>query len=374
MTAVPDLQRGALAALLSLPELGPARLTSLLDRFGEPLEAWQAVSRGALHDVDLRRAGPRRGALVERWRAAARALPPAEALHRHRAAGVAVLAPGDPDWPDVLLDDPEPPAALFVRGDPGLLDRVGVAVVGTRRCTAAGAEVARRFGAGLGRAGVPVVSGLAAGIDGASHVGALDAGGAPVGVVASGLDVVYPARHERLWSQVAEHGVLVSECALGVGPERWRFPARNRLIAAFGAVVVVVESPVAGGSMSTVDAAVDRQTDVVAVPGSVLSKPSGGTNQLLHEGAGVVRDADDVLALLGTDVPLVAPAAAGSSDGPTDPVLATVAEALSPTAVPIDVLATAVDLPIATVTTALARLEAAGHVRRSGAGYRRVLR
>lgn len=374
---LPAAQRAALVALVSLPSLGPARLRALLDRFGAPADAWAAVRRGRLDDVPLRRR-THRDELVERWRRTAGATDPAELLARHRAAGIEVLAPGDSGWPTALAEDPEPPELLFVRGDPCLLEEVSVAVVGTRRCTAAGASIARSMGGGLAAAGVPVVSGLAFGIDGAAHRGALEVEGRPVGVVATGLDVVYPRGHTELWAAVGDAGVLVSECALGVGAERWRFPARNRLIAAFARAVVVVESPVAGGSISTVDSAHERDTTVLAVPGSVLSPQSAGTNQLLFDGAGMVRDAADVLGELGSAVPVPPGEQArllwDAPDTVTDdPYLRRVLDTLSPTGTGIEAVADVIGGSVVEVTTALARLEAAGAARRAGAGYCRVI-
>jgi DNA processing protein len=150
---------------------------------------------------------------------------------------------------------------------------------------------------------VVVVSGLARGIDGAAHEGALagwEAGGAPpVGVAGSGLDVIYPPGHARLWTRVARAGALLSEAPLGARPEAWRFPWRNRLLAALSQLVVVVESHLGGGSMLTVDAAARRGVPVMAVPGSIRSPASAGTNTLLAEGCAPVRDTADVLAALG---------------------------------------------------------------------------
>jgi DNA processing protein len=147
-----------------------------------------------------------------------------------------------------------------------------------------------------------VVSGLAAGIDGAAHVGALAAGAArPVGVVATGLDVVYPRGHRQLWNTVAERGVLVSEVPLGTPPTRWRFPARNRLIAGLARAVVVVESAETGGSMHTVEEALQRGVPVFAVPGPIGSRTSSGTNRLLADGAIPLCDVDDVLLAIDAD-------------------------------------------------------------------------
>src|SRR5204862_479680 len=157
------------------------------------------------------------------------------------------------------------------------------------------AGVARQLGRELAAHGVAIVSGLAIGIDGSAHEGALAAKAAPpVGVVGSGLDVVYPKRHRHLWDAVAAAGVLLSEAPMGAVPERWRFPARNRILAALSDVVVVVESHAAGGSMHTVRAAIDRGIPVMAVPGSMRNPAAAGTNQLLSEGVPPARDPDDI--------------------------------------------------------------------------------
>lgn len=213
--------------------------------------------------------------------------------------GVTVHRLGDPSYPPVLAADHHAPTVLFSRGDVAVLARPRVAVVGTRSATHYGEEVAAELGRDLARAGVVVVSGLALGIDGAAHCGALSAGGAPpAGVVASGLDVVYPRRHAWLWEQVATRGTLLSQYPVGTQAVAWRFPLRNRIMAALAQVVVVVECHRRGGALHTVEAAVERGIPVMAVPGSVRSPASVGTNALLYEGCQPVRDADDVLTAL----------------------------------------------------------------------------
>ncbi len=190
---------------------------------------------------------------------------------------------------------------VFWVGNLGVLDRPCVAIIGTRQCTSYGRGVAMELGRDLAQCGVCVVSGLALGIDGAAHLGALaGAGGAgPLGVAASGVDVPYPRRHSDLWRRVAAAGAIISETAPGQPAQAWRFPTRNRLIAGLSRVVVVVESHASGGSMLTVSAAAERGIEVLAVPGPVTSASSAGTNQLLHEGLAPVRHAGDVLAALG---------------------------------------------------------------------------
>jgi len=370
-----DDHRAARLALAALPQVGPHRLDALLAHGGSPVGAWQAVLDGRLAGVDLRRSGSRRDDLVTELVAAARTIDPDALLGRHLDAGIQMLVPDDAAWP--FGQDPEPPIALFARGDLGLLDRRAVAVVGTRRCTAAGLAVARSLGAGLGAAGVPVVSGLALGIDGAAHRGALEVDGPAIGVVGSGLDVVYPRRNRWLWDQVATRGLLVSEAPLGVVPERWRFPARNRLIAALAAAVVVVESPAHGGSMSTVEAALERQVEVLAVPGPVLGPQSAGTNRLLAEGAGIARDAADVLAAIGgpPSGPIGTPSVEDAGPaGLDDPLLRIVAGALAPVPTGVEAIAEAARVELTVAMTALARLEVAGVARRVPGGYEQVVR
>lgn len=278
------------AALVDLPGMTPVRLARILDGFGPGL-AWRAVAAGT-HPAD-------RG---KRFALAARRVDPVEVARRYDAAGVRVLLPGRPGYPVALMGDPGAPAVLCSSGDPSVLrDRPAVAVVGTRSATRYGVRVASDLGQGLAEAGVVVVSGLALGIDAAAHAGALAAGpGAapPVAVVGTGLDVVYPKEQRVLWARVASEGAVFSEAALGTSPRPRVFPARNRIIAALSDVVVVVECHGRGGSFHTVEAAARRSIPVCAVPGSVHSPASFGTNGLLVDGCTPVRDVDDVLVAL----------------------------------------------------------------------------
>jgi DNA processing protein len=303
-----------------------------------------------------------------------------------RAAGVWTCGRGDEGYPARLADDPKPPAVLFGRGDLAALDGPQVAIVGSRRCTPYGRDVARQLGRELAAAGVGVVSGLALGIDGAAHEGALaavegGAGGAPpVGVVASGLDVVYPWRHRGLWEGVASAGVLLSEAPLGTPPERWRFPARNRIMAALADVVVVVESHLHGGSRHTVDAALARGRAVMAVPGSVRSPASAGTNALLAEGVAPARDTLDVLVALGLagHAPLPRRSTstalrAGTDRRPRPTGLeAGVLDALGWEPATVDQLVDRTGASPGAVAVAVARLDAAGWLHRDGPCWAQV--
>ncbi|HEX2273548.1 MAG TPA: DNA-processing protein DprA, partial [Acidimicrobiales bacterium] len=264
------------AALAVLPGMGPARLAALLDRW-RPEEAWgRVLANGAVADPAVAAAcRPDPPGVAIAWARAAARVDVSAVWAAHRRAGVTVALRGSPEYPAPLAGDHEAPAVLFLKGGGQAATGRRVAVVGTRRCTRYGADVARQLGRDLSAAGVAVVSGLALGVDGAAHEGALAAGAAPpVAVVGSGLDVVYPRRHARLWAGVASSGLLLSEAPLGARPEPWRFPVRNRIIAALAEVVVVVESPSRGGSLHTVDAAVARDRPVMAVPGSVRSPAS----------------------------------------------------------------------------------------------------
>ncbi|MCY3643566.1 MAG: DNA-processing protein DprA [Acidimicrobiaceae bacterium] len=281
------------AALASLPRATPRRLERLLGR-RDPAKVWEKVERGEmakwvaaddLHDV---------------WRDHARGTDLEALRSRLESLDAWVTTPASAQHPFTITYDIDPAPVLFRRGRMPDPTAPAVAIVGTRRCTPTGRSVAMELGSGLAAAGITVVSGLALGIDGAAHRGALAADGAPVvGVVGSGLDVPYPRGNLDLWDAVADTGTLLGEAPLGAEPEGWRFPARNRLLAALADVVVVVESKRAGGSMHTVEEAIRREVTVMAVPGSVRNPAAAGTNLLLSEGCAPACSTDDVLVALG---------------------------------------------------------------------------
>ena len=301
------------AALAALPGIVPATLVRLVGE-GPARQRFEALASRAIAPEEL--LGPEPGArrierattMLRTWAAAASSADPLGAYEGIRAAGILVFRLNRPGYPPELADDPTAPAVLFATGphaQPSTVakrSRLGrVAVVGTRSSTHYGESVAASIAADLSAAGVVVVSGLAAGIDAAAHEGALVPGSQafPLAIVGAGVDVVYLRSSARLFEKVRSTGAILSEAAPGSPPTRWRFPLRNRLIAASSDVLVVVESHASGGAMHTVEAADERGVPIAAVPGSVRSPASAGTNALLAEGAHVVRDADDVLALLG---------------------------------------------------------------------------
>lgn len=347
------------AALAGLPYMAWDRLAALLEG-RTPSAAWSRVRRGG--------AGP---ALAR----AAAAVSVDEVADAHRRAGVAVELHGTAGYPQVLADDHEAAPVLFAQGHRTALAGVRAAIVGTRRSTGYGRDVAAEFGRELARAGVTVVSGLALGIDGAAHRGALAGGGAPpVAVVGSGLDVVYPTRHRDLWRQVADIGLVLSEAPMGARPEPWRFPARNRILAALADVVIVVESHAGGGSMHTVRAAEERGVPVMAVPGPVRSPASAGTNRLLAEGCAPACDVDDILVALSLET---AGRSGGRREAPdTRPAPAVsekaVLDALGWQAAPVEVLLERTGLSPSEVAIALAHLEQNGWVRSLGGWWEQV--
>lgn len=295
-TDLDDLPEEAwLAALVALPRLGPARLAKLLD--GRTARAaWLAVLRddaAVLGEVGAPKASAA-------WPSAARALDVAAVWARYRSLDIGVLGRAAAGYPELLADDAEAPAVLFTTGSVGAVGHARVGIVGTRRCTRYGVDLAHDLGRLCASNGVTVVSGLAAGIDAAAHAGALAAGGAPpVGVVGTSVDSPYPAQNRELWGQVASAGLVCGETPLGAPAERWRFPARNRIIAALSQVVVVVESHETGGSLYTANQAMERGRLVFAVPGAIRSPSSAGCNRLIADGCMPLCDLDDVLVALG---------------------------------------------------------------------------
>jgi DNA processing protein len=217
--------------------------------------------------------------------------------------GIHFLARSDGRFPPLLRAIHDPPAGLFLRGaaDPNLLARPAVAVVGARACSAYGATVARMLGRELAGAGLVVVSGLARGVDGEAHRGALEGRGPTVAVLGCGVDCDYPAAHRRLAAEIAATGLVVSEYGPGVQPAPWRFPARNRIVAGLAAATVVIEAREGSGALITADFALEEGREVLVVPGEITSALSAGSNGLLRLGATPLTRPADVLELFGLD-------------------------------------------------------------------------
>ena len=286
-------------------------------------------------------------------------------LARLRGEGVRWIGRSAPDFPPLLHAIHDPPPGLFVRGeaDLELLRRATVAVVGARACSPYGAQVARMLGRELGRAGLVVVSGLARGIDGEAHRGALESGGLTVGVLGCGIDRDYPAAHRELAARIRAAGLIVSEYAPGVEPAPWRFPARNRIIAGLSAATVVVEARDRSGALITADLALEEGRDVFAVPGEITSALSSGTNDLLKLGATPLTGSADVLDVFGLSSGEPEAVELGSS---AETVLARLRDGPASA----DELARATGLDAGTLASALTELELAGCAVAGGGVYR----
>jgi DNA processing protein len=234
------------------------------------------------------------------------AFDPAVARARATASGVGLLCRHAPRYPALLAQMPDAPAVLHMIGDPGLLERAAgegaVAIVGSRAASLYGVETARSLARDLAACDVPVVSGLAYGVDSAAHAGALAVNGPTIAVMPGGADVTYPRAKRSLHERIKAHGLAIAEMPLGARPFRWSFPARNRIMAGLARMTVVVEAAEGSGSLITAGFAQDLGRDVGAVPGQVTSRLAAGPNRLLSEGAAVVRSAADVLdAMYGPD-------------------------------------------------------------------------
>jgi DNA processing protein len=210
----------------------------------------------------------------------------------------------DAGYPARLLDCADPPHSLWVRGHLSLLDRPGVAIVGTRRSTAHGERVARELGRVLALAGATVISGLARGIDAAAHLGALDAEGGTCAVLGTGLDVVYPKSHAQLQATIGERGLLLSELKPDNAAHGGSFPRRNRIIAALASVTIVVEAGVKSGALITAAHALDLGRTLAVVPGPIDVPQTQGSNELLRDGANAIVSMADAVALAGLTAPV----------------------------------------------------------------------
>jgi DNA processing protein len=266
-------------------------------------------------------------------------------------------------YPPLLAQLYDPPPQLFIRGRVKLLVEPAVAVVGARSCSAYGAQVARMLGRELASAGLVVVSGLARGIDGEAHRGALDAGGPTVAVLGCGIDRDYPRAHAGLAERIRGNGAVVSEYAPGTEPAPWRFPARNRIIAGLCLATVVVEARERSGALITADFALELGREVFAVPGEITAALSAGTNDLLRQGAAPLLSPDDVLSALGIEQPETPPP-------PVSGAAASVLRLLTDTACDFDGLVRRSGRSSAELAAVLVELELAGLVDEAEGVYR----
>lgn len=353
-----ELERFDRLRLIRSPRIGPITFRQLMARFGSASEALRAVPHLAARGGGA--ASVADGAAVE------------QEIARSRTLGARYLMVGDRDYPSLLDEMDGAPPALIVRGDVTVLARPCIAMVGARNASAAACRLARSMAQELGERGAVVVSGLARGIDTAAHHGSVGTG--TIGVIACGIDIVFPPENAALQEQVAQEGLLVTEHPPGTQPLARHFPARNRIIAGLAAGTVVVEAAPKSGSLITARLAGDAGREVMAVPGSPLDPRAQGCNQLIREGATLVQNGADVMEAIGTIDPRMV--RQGSLDFAGAPVSSDVSASdraelvglLGPAPVPVDELIRLSGLSPAVVQTVLLELELAARLERHAGG------
>jgi len=344
--------------LIRSAHVGPVTYAQLLARFGSAEAALDALPALAAR-------GGGRAPQIADPAAVAREMATVARL------GARYLFLGDVDYPPLLAELDSAPPALILRGELALTQRLSVALVGARNASAAACRFARQLALGLGEAGVTVVSGLARGIDTAAHIGSLASG--TIGVIASGIDVVFPPENADLQERIAREGLLIAEQPPGTEPLARFFPARNRIIAGLAQGTVVVEAAPRSGSLITARIAVEAGRDVMAVPGSPLDPRAQGCNLLIRDGATLVQSVDDILEAVRPIDPraLRAPAARFANEPAgemRDMDRVAVTALLGPVPVSVDELVRQSHLPVAVVQTALLELELAGRLERHAGG------
>jgi DNA processing protein len=356
MSTVSPAELEARLRLHCLPELGPRRFRHLLEAFASasaalsaPAAAWRALGLPAAC------AEPRRDPLI-RERASA-------ALRWLEQPGQHLLMWDDPAYPALLAELHDAPPLLFVAGDPGILELPQLAMVGSRRASRPGLDTAQAFARSLAGAGFCITSGLALGIDGAAHQGALDVDGKTVAVLGTGLQCLYPARHKRLAADItAQGGALVSELPLDCTPQASNFPRRNRIISGLSLGVLVVEASPSSGSLITARLAAEQGREVYAIPGSIHHPGARGCHQLIRDGATLVECVEHILEPLRGWQRASVVSTSSPSAPEHHPLLALLHAAPQDS----EALAEASGLPLPQVLAALTELEIDGRVAREG--------
>lgn len=362
-TAIPKTQEDALdwLRLIRSSQVGPVTFLRLLRQFGTAGKALEALPEIAT------------GAGVSKY-----VMTPTEDVRTEvragKALGARLIFLGIKNYPNQLLDLPDPPPALWSLGDISLLERPMVALVGARNASAVGRRMAAKLARELGELGYVVISGLARGIDAAAHDASLPTG--TVAVQAGGLDVVYPKENADLTLKIAENGLRLSEMPMGFNPHARHFPRRNRIISGLAQAVVVVEGASRSGSLITARNALDQGREVMAIPGSPLDPRASGCNLLIREGALLVRNAEDIHDALTQQVRV--PMAGPDCEDDPQPVLDlkgastclpdSILDLLSPAPISEDELIRKLGAPATQIMSALAELDITGHIERQPGG------
>ncbi|HEY2801819.1 MAG TPA: DNA-processing protein DprA [Chthoniobacterales bacterium] len=344
----------ACIALNMVPQMGPVRLRKLLEVFETP-ERILSAKRGELRTIAG--IGNEVAEQIANWE---RAVDLSAELERIREFGCEVITAQSPNYPRQLREIHAPPIVLYVRGELTERDQHAFAIIGSRRTSHYGSESAKKLSYQLAYAGLTIVSGLARGIDTAAHQGALAAKGRTIAVIGSGLANLYPPENAALAEKIHDgHGAVVSEFSMEIVPDRQSFPMRNRIISGWSHGILVVEAGLNSGALITASQAIEQGRSVYAVPGHINAPTAHGSNRLIQQGAKLVMDASDIL----DDLQILLPEKQkiAITPGRALPEMSTderrVYDAINSTETPIDQIATTSDLPSATVSSLLLRLE-----------------
>lgn len=337
--------------------IGAVRLRTLLDTFGDAQAAWQAPPEA------LRAAGLSKK-IVENFTTLRANVSLDEVWERLHAQNIQVLTWDDDGYPIRLRDINNAPPVLYLRGTIDTGDEWAVAIVGTRRITPYGCQVAERIAVKLANSGITVVSGLALGVDTVAHQASLEAGGRTLAVLGCGVDRIYPPQNRALAEKVIANGALISDYAPGTPPEATNFPPRNRIISGLSLATVVVEAGVKSGALITADFALEQSREVFAVPGNVFAPQSRGPNRLIQNGAHPLLDPQEILDIL--DLTRVTEHLEARVVLPSNATEAQLFEVLGHEPLHVDEVLAQTDLPIEQVTATLALMELKGMVRQVG--------
>ncbi|MBI2356119.1 MAG: DNA-protecting protein DprA [Candidatus Doudnabacteria bacterium] len=343
-----------------IPDLGPISLMKLQAFFGDYASAWQASGS------DLRQAGLNQKS-VDAIISKRNEIKPEQSWEKLQSLGIEVVLTGDEDYPPLLSEISQPPPILYIRGNVQLLRQPGLAVVGTRKMTQYGKHITQELVATLAASNLVIVSGLAFGVDAEAHNTTLNSGGSPIAVLASSLDnsSISPRANFLLAQKIIQQGCLVSEYPLGMVVQKQNFPIRNRIISGLSLGTLVIEADLESGALITANYALEQNREVFAVPGSIFSEVSQGTNELIKRGAKLVTSARDIIQELNIDlnlnqaVPLE----------PTAPEEKVLLELLSKEPTHIDELVRSIKKPAAEVNTLLTMLELKGRVKNLGGSH-----
>lgn len=337
--------------------IGAVRFQALLDYFGDPQIAWAAPSE-ALREAGLSEK------VVDNLVQLRSSIDLNEIMHDLDSKGISILLSSDAEYPKRLMEIDQPPPVLYMRGELIPEDEWAVAVVGTRRVTAYGRQIAEDVAGSLASQGITVISGLARGVDSISHQAALNAGGRTIAVLGCGLDRIYPPENRQLAENIIAKGALLSDYPPGTPPEASNFPPRNRLISGLSLAVVIIEAGNTSGALITASFAADQGRDVFAVPGNINAPGSKGTNRLILDGAQPLLNPEQLLESL--ELTMVAEYRTARVALPDDPIEAQLFETLSREPLHIDEIQTRTEIPIEKVTSTLALMELKGMIRQIG--------